>query len=99
MIRVSDDPRRFHYRLTHGLLNGLFGLEKCARGGFPGRQHRFLVRLACMPGYSDLRIDTLPFLLLHPKLSLFLLIVSLLRVFLSIFGSNGFFHIRVPYRP
>ena len=98
MIRVNDDPRRFHYRLTHGLLDGFFRLEKGARGDLPGRQHRFLVSLACMPGYRNLRINTLPFLLLHPKLCLFLLVVSLLRVFLSIFGSDGFFHIRVPYR-
>ena len=93
MIHFAGDPRRFHYRLSHGLLDGLLGLEEGARGDLPRRQHRFLVRLACMPGYSDLRINTLPFLLLHPKLCLFLLVILLLRVFLSIFGSNGFFHI------
>ena len=61
MISVNDDPRRFHDRITHGLLDELFGLEKGARGDLPGRQHRFLVRLAYIPGCRNLRIYTLPF--------------------------------------
>ena len=61
MIHFAGDPRRFHYRLSHGLLDGLFGLEEGTRADLSGRQHRFLVRLTCMSGYRNLRIDTLLF--------------------------------------